>query len=114
MKALSGGRGTGTSKGVLLETMLMHLKTKYGIKPMFTHSDKDAVEINALRTCFPEAKHQICLWHSLRSVKVRMAVIKRAPAPYNSALANEEFDWIDPKFIPIGQGGVRICFIHPH
>ena len=39
------------------------------IDPQFTLSNKDQSEINALREVWPNAKHQLCLWHVLRALK---------------------------------------------
>ena len=41
----------------------------HGINPDFTLSDKDQSEINALNHVWPQAKHQLCLWHILRALK---------------------------------------------
>jgi len=40
-----------------------------GIEPQFMLSDKDQSEINALKHSWPQAKHQLCLWHTLRALK---------------------------------------------
>jgi hypothetical protein len=44
-----------------------------GADPQFTLSDKDQSEINALKYLWPQAKHQLCLWHLLRSLKRRLS-----------------------------------------
>ena len=41
----------------------------FGIVPKFTLSNKDQLEINALKHIWPQAKHQLCLWHILRALK---------------------------------------------
>ncbi|KAJ6461783.1 hypothetical protein C8R45DRAFT_841955, partial [Mycena sanguinolenta] len=38
-----------------------------------------------------------------RAIKRRLAVLKRQPAPYDFREACREFDFIDPKFVPVGQ-----------
>src|SRR5882757_9073849 len=40
-----------------------------GIDPRFTLSDKDQSEINTLKEVWPDAKHQLCLWHILRALR---------------------------------------------
>jgi len=39
------------------------------IDPQFTLSDKDQSEISTLWQVWPNAKHQLCLWHVLRALK---------------------------------------------
>jgi len=45
-----------------------------GIVPQFMLSDKDQSEIDTLRQVWPEAKHQLCLWHILRALKRRLSL----------------------------------------
>ena len=60
-----------TKETVLIRWML-DLKA-HGINPDFTLSDKDQSEINALHHVWPTAKHQLCLWHTLRALKRRLS-----------------------------------------
>jgi hypothetical protein len=105
------GTGFGSAKGLLIQECFSHMKKYFGINPLFTHSDKDLTEISACRCCFQHAKHQLCFWHCLRAIKVRLSVIKCTPAPYDPSFAHEEFEWINLQFQPVGQGGVSTAFI---
>jgi len=77
-----------------------------GIVPQFTLSDKDQSEINALTHVWPEAKHQLCLWHILRAIKRRLSQ-NGTPGPYNALEANGAFPDIDPSFVPLEQMSVN-------
>ena len=90
------------TKQAALEMFLNALK-KLGINPFFTLSDKDWSEINAMDATWPNAKHQLCFWHALRAIKQRLAKTKDTPAVYDGVAAHNEFDFIDPMFVPIGQ-----------
>jgi len=81
-----------------------------GIDPRFTLSDKDQTEINALRQVWPEAKHQLCLWHILRAIKHRLS-LNEPPSSYNILEADDAFLDIDVSFIPLGQmnANERVC-----
>lgn len=72
------------------------------IVPRFTLSDKDQAEINALKAVWPDAKHQLCLWHVLRALKRRLAH-NESPQLYNALEAHKVFPVIDPEFVPLGQ-----------
>ena len=72
------------------------------INPRFTLSDKDLSEINALQHVWPEAKHQLCLWHILRAVKRRLSQ-NETPGAYNALEAHSAFPPIDLAFVPMGQ-----------
>ncbi len=67
-----------------------------------TLSDKDITEITAFLAELP-AKYQLCFWHCLRAIKVRLAVLTRHPALYNEEEAFGEFNWIDRTFVPVNQ-----------
>ena len=73
-----------------------------GIEPRFTMSDKDQSEINALREVWPDAKHQLCLWHILRALKRRLSQNEN-PILYNALEAHHAFPDIDPAFVPLRQ-----------
>ncbi|KAF5330152.1 hypothetical protein D9611_010589 [Ephemerocybe angulata] len=83
--------------------LLQHLRDKWDVEPIIKISDKDWSEINALKVVFPEAKHQLCFWHALRTVKTRMATLRRRPAFYNVDEACKEFPFIKPDFLPDAQ-----------
>jgi hypothetical protein len=72
------------------------------VDPEFMLSDKDQSEINALKHVWPQAKHQLCLWHILRAIKRRLSQNVR-PSPYNAFEAHNAFRAIDPSFVPLGQ-----------
>jgi len=80
----------------------MQALSSLGIDPRFTLSDKDQTEINALRQVWPEAKHQLCLWHILRAIKRRLS-LNEPPGSYNILEANDAFPDIDASFVPLGQ-----------
>jgi hypothetical protein len=90
-----------TKEMVLVEWMSA-LKAR-GITPEFTLSDKDQIEINALRSVWPTAKHQLCFWHVLRALKRRLANNREAPAFYRATEASSHFPFIDATFLPLGQ-----------
>ncbi|OCH85783.1 hypothetical protein OBBRIDRAFT_857739, partial [Obba rivulosa] len=95
-------------KEKLISQFLQHIRTNWKISPKFTLSDKDYLEIHAMREQFPEAKHQLCYWHAARAVKTRLLVLRRAPAPYNVVQARKEFPDLDPNFVPVGQSIVLL------
>ena len=90
------------TKETVLVNWMESLKSR-GITPEFTLSDKDQSEINALNRVWPEAKHQLCLWHMLRALKCRLANNQEPPAFYRSADAKQMFAFIDPSFVPLRQ-----------
>ena len=73
-----------------------------GIKPQFVLSDKDQSEINALKHSWPQAKHQLCLWHTLRALKQCLSQ-NESPGSYNALEAHAAFPDIDQEFVPLGQ-----------
>ena len=50
---------------------------KYGVNPVFIHSDKDMGEIGAAQDVW-EAKINLCWWHLRRAVRARLAKAKLA------------------------------------
>ncbi|KAI0074399.1 hypothetical protein K474DRAFT_1601490 [Panus rudis PR-1116 ss-1] len=90
------------AKEKVLTRFLTALK-ELGVEPEYTLSDKDWSEINAMRTVWPKAKHQLCFWHALRTVKQRLAKTRERPGPYNGVEACEEFSFIDATFLPRAQ-----------
>ncbi|KAJ7217987.1 hypothetical protein GGX14DRAFT_561334 [Mycena pura] len=92
-------------KQTYLEHVLEYLQATWKTHSIATLSDKDWSEINACLAKFKHlnSRHQLCFWHGLRAVKKRLAVVKRQPAPYDWLEACREFDFIDTKFVPIGQ-----------
>jgi len=73
-----------------------------GIDPRFTLSNKDQLEINALKAVWPGTKHQLCLWHILRALKRRLSQNEN-PGSYNALAAHHAFPDINPVFVPLGQ-----------
>src|SRR5258707_1094834 len=71
--------------------------------PHFTLSDKDMSEINAFHSIWPNADYQLCYWHILCALRKWLATRKCAPAPYSTIQAQNQFEFIDYWFIPIGQ-----------
>lgn len=99
----SDGEGDTGAKARLLAQFFQHFVEKWKLKAAVTLSDKDKSEIPALRTVFPDAKHQLCFWHVLRAIRTRLKILRRQPGPYDEKAANEEFSFIDREFIPVGQ-----------
>ena len=79
------------------------LRNKYGVKPVFTHTDKDMGEIGASKDVW-EAKIDLCWWHLRRAVRTCLAKAKLSTSPYNLDQAMAEYDFIKPDFIPAGTG----------
>ncbi|KAI9064572.1 hypothetical protein FKP32DRAFT_1569691 [Trametes sanguinea] len=95
------------AKQSMLERFLGALKD-LGVKPEFTLSDKDWSEINAMRSVWPEAKHQLCFWHAVRALKQRLCKNKDTPAPYDAIAAKREFTFIEESFVPAAQQQVAL------
>ena len=89
-----------TKQSALIEWMKAICSLR--INPQFTLSDKDQLEINALKVVWPSAKHQLCLWHILRALKWCLSQNKNLGA-YNALAAHHAFWDIDPGFLPLGQ-----------
>ncbi|KAG8987091.1 hypothetical protein FRB90_003603, partial [Tulasnella sp. 427] len=102
------GESAPHSKQNVLEAFLHHFRDKKSIKPIVTLSDKDWTEINAFRAIFPDAKHQLCLWHCIKAVKSRLATLRRQPAHYSAEEAKAEFAFIDRNFLPLAQQPVTL------
>ncbi|EJD34592.1 hypothetical protein AURDEDRAFT_76041 [Auricularia subglabra TFB-10046 SS5] len=86
------------AKDRLLQQCLRALTT-WCPNARFTLSDKDTSEINACRAALPTAKHQLCYWHTIRYLEQRLGESK-PPAFYDARLAHQEFDFIDPTWVP--------------
>ena len=72
------------------------------INPWFTMSNKDPLEINALKEVWPLAKHQLCLWHILRALKWRLSQNENLIL-YDALEAHCAFPDIDLAFVPLRQ-----------
>lgn len=84
----SGDKG---AKERILTKFLEETRDLGNLKALFTLSDKDWSEIHAFQNAFPDAKHQLCLWHCARAVKKRLSILRRTPGPYNVEEAAKEF-----------------------
>ncbi|KAJ2990392.1 hypothetical protein NUW54_g8481 [Trametes sanguinea] len=93
---------TAGAKQTVLERFLHELKAR-GVEPEYTLTDKDWSEINAMRSVWPDSKHQLCFWHALRALKQRLCKNKDAPAPYQPTEAKRQFSFIDEHFVPAAQ-----------
>ena len=60
-------------------------------------------EINSFHSVWPNADYQLCYWHILCALRKQLATQKHAPAPYSAIQAQNQFDFIDYWFVPIGQ-----------
>jgi len=65
----------------------------------FTITDKEMAEIDTFKEVFPQAKHQVCHWHSIKTVEGRLAE-DRPTAVYNPVIANQRFSFIDLHWSP--------------
>lgn len=90
------------------------LRDKYGIIPVFAHTDKDMAEIGMLRDVWILVKVQLCWWHLRKAVRDRLSKNKLSTTPYNAKRARLEFAFIDIMFVPPGradpheyEGGMR-------
>ena len=90
------------AKEQILRSFLQKLKDA-GVEPEFTLTDKDWSEINAMRAVWPNAKHQLCLWHGLHALKQRLAKNKDPPVYYDADGAHSTFPFISPDFVPLAQ-----------
>jgi hypothetical protein len=77
------------------------VRDKYGLNPVFIHTDKDMAEIGCSKMVW-DAKINLCWWHLRRAVRVRLAKGKLSTSPYNVDRAMKEFGFIDANFIPPG------------
>ncbi|KAF8912407.1 hypothetical protein CPB85DRAFT_1561485 [Mucidula mucida] len=99
---IQSNNGEAGQKEKYLRALLEHFNKTWEFRPIQSLTDKDIVEINTFIAALP-AKHQLCFWHCLRAIKVRLATTGRHPAHYNVEEAFREFDWIDRSFVPINQ-----------
>jgi MULE transposase domain len=83
-----------------LESFLNAIKTRYGMSPEFVHTDKDVAEINAMKSVWPDAKHQLCRWHMHRAVGDRCKKKKLATSKYDPKKANEAYRFISATWKP--------------
>lgn len=77
------------------------LRDKYGVTPVFIHSDKDMGEIGTVQEVW-EAKINLCWWHLWRAVRTRLAKAKLSTSPYNLNRAMAEYNFVKPDFVPAG------------
>jgi len=77
------------------------LRDKYGVNPVFIHSDKDMGEIGAAQEVW-DAKINLCWWHLRRAARTCLAKAKLSTSPYNLDRAMAEYSFIKPDFIPAG------------
>ncbi|KAF9474402.1 hypothetical protein BDN70DRAFT_767677, partial [Pholiota conissans] len=96
----SNHTGEGGEKARYIQNLLEYFQKEWKIRPIVTLTDKDMSEINAFRAAFPDAKHQLCFWHSLQAVQTRLSIIRRRPKFYDVNEAVMEFPWIDRDFVP--------------
>ncbi len=99
---IQSNNGEAGEKEKYLRALLEHFNKVWEFQPIQSLTDKDIVEINAFIAALP-AKHQLCFWHCLHTIKVQLATVGRHPAHYNVEEAFCEFDWIDRLFVPISQ-----------
>lgn len=78
------------------------LRDKYGVHPIFIHTDKDMAEIGCSKAVW-EAKINLCWWHLRRAVRTRLAKAKLSTTPYNVERAMAEFGFISDDFLPYGK-----------
>lgn len=76
------GRTASTRAGdggmtTILNRFLYHLKVS-GLHPNFFGSDKDHSKINAIATTWEGVKIQLCYWHALRDIRMKLKSSKAA------------------------------------
>lgn len=86
------------AKSRLVKTFLEYFKRRCP-NVIFTLSDKEKAEIDAITGTFDQAKHTCCYWHAIRTVEARLKE-DRPPAAYNPREANRHFDFVDPTWAP--------------
>lgn len=99
---IQSNNGDAGEKEKYIRKLLEHFRVTWEVRLLETLSDKDITEINAFLAELP-VKHQLCFWHCLRAIKVRLAILARHPAFYDADEAFKEFDWIDKSFVPVNQ-----------
>ncbi|KAJ3062863.1 hypothetical protein HDU98_001302, partial [Podochytrium sp. JEL0797] len=87
------------AKTKVVRQFLLDFQRK-GVDPHTTHSDKDFAEINACQSVWPYAKHNLCYWHVLRAVRLRLCKNTSAPRHYNAEEAHAAFSFISDAFLP--------------
>lgn len=108
----SDGTAEEGAKELLLQDFLDFV-AKHCPNIMFTDSDKETAEINAFEVKIPNAKHQLCYWHSIRYIEKRLGEDK-PPAAYDPRRANKCFDFIDPTWAPGITSGLIEEGVHPN
>ena len=78
------------------------LQDRYGIIPIFTHTDKDMAKIGMLCDIWLSVKIQLCWWHLRKAVQEQLSKNKLSTTPYNAKRACLEYAFIDTSFIPSG------------
>ena len=78
------------------------LQDRYGIIPIFTHTDKDMAKISMLCDIWLSVKIQLCWWHLRKAVQEQLSKNKLSKTPYNAKRACLEYAFIDTSFIPSG------------
>lgn len=66
------GQFTSGATTSVIEQFLLAIQS-HGINPAIISIDKDQGEINACGRVFPQSKVQLCLWHVLRAVGMKLA-----------------------------------------
>ncbi|KAF8991912.1 hypothetical protein BDZ89DRAFT_973611 [Hymenopellis radicata] len=107
----SDGTAPEGSKDLLLQDFLNFI-AKHCPNIKFTDSDKETSEISAFGVKMPNAKHQLCYWHSIRYIEKRLGEDK-PPAAYDPRRANKIFDFIDPTWAPGITSGLIEEGVHP-
>jgi hypothetical protein len=92
------GSSTTGAKERILDSFLSRL-AKFFRALGFTLTDKELCEISVFRKRFPLTKHQLCWWHAIRYIEIRLSE-NRPPALYNAALAHARFSFIDALWYP--------------
>jgi hypothetical protein len=77
------------------------LHVTYGINPVFTHVNKDMVEIGMVQ-CLWKLEIQLCWWHMHKAMCKQLLKGKLTTTPYNAHHAWSEFPFVSLDFIPAG------------
>jgi len=74
----STGAGVSSTSTPFTQLLFLLLKRvrEAGFSPSFFGCDKDKAEIGAINNVFPQAKVQLCYWHVLRAMKLKLTAYK--------------------------------------
>jgi hypothetical protein len=63
------------AKEQFLCRFLSFIHDHWNLQIIFTLTDKDWSEINSFCATIPDAKHQLCYWHSVQAIKTCLSIL---------------------------------------